>query len=84
MKPIDNHISWDNPYCDYIFLKFNKDVVKSDARNKSEMLIKPYTNPDNIVSTVLIESPEKGKEVSELEMLRAIVEDKDENAISLT
>ena len=46
------------------------------------MLIRPYSNPDTIVSTVLIESPEKGMEIKEFQKLKEIVEEKNDSAVS--
>lgn len=31
MKPIDNQLSWDNPYCDLVFLKYNQEVRDSQT-----------------------------------------------------
>ena len=46
------------------------------------MLIRPYSNPDTIVSTVLIESPEKGMEIKEFQKFKEIVEEKNDSAVS--
>lgn len=45
LKPIDNQLSWDNPYCDVVFLKYNQELRNSQRDKIEEKLIKIYVNP---------------------------------------
>jgi hypothetical protein len=60
IKPTENPIAWDNPYCDHIFLKYNQSISKDDSiRNKEERYIRPYRNPVDAASQGCIDPQEK-------------------------
>lgn len=43
IKPGDNRSAWDNPYCDDVFLKFNKSIRSGryTEAEREEMIIRP-------------------------------------------
>lgn len=43
IKPGDNRLAWDNPYCDEVFHKFNKTIAtgRYTDKEREEMRIKP-------------------------------------------